>query len=167
MTLPTAVSPFFERVEFPDDPSLPALADLFDPDWVWQMMQGRLGEQHRDPRRIRIRHFNHSIGNSATVSYEVEWPRDEYLPAEYFVATIARDGPLQIDRYPEDHRLPGLVDAAQPDNAIRLVNEHVLKMPARRARVQLIRYRPAYRAVLRHSFGKAKLYARVVRPAEL
>ena len=167
MTLPTAVSPFFERVEFPDDPSLPALADLFDPDWVWQMMQGRLGEQHRDPRRIRIRHFNHSIGNSATVSYEVEWPRDEYLPAEYFVATIARDGPLQIDRYPEDHRLPGLVDAAQPDNAIRLVNEHVLKMPARRARVQLIRYRPAYRAVLRHSFGKAKLYARVVRSAEL
>ena len=81
-------------------------------------MPGLLDEQHGDPRRIRIRHFNHSIGNSATVSYEVEWPQDQYLPAEYFVATIARDGPLQVDRFPEDHRLPGLVHTAQPDTAM-------------------------------------------------
>jgi len=37
---------------------------------------------------------------------------------------------------------PGLVRAARSDTALGLVNEHVLSLPARRARVQLIRYRP-------------------------
>ena len=156
----------FERVEFPDDPALPLLPSLFNSDWVWPRIQPLTAGQFHQPERVRIHHFMHSIGNSATVSYELEWPPDEYLPSEYFVATTRKSGSVQIQRYPEDRRLPGLVAAARPESAIRLVNAHVLTMPARRARVQLIRYRPAYRAVLRHSFGRAKLYARVVRPAE-
>ena len=166
MPLATVARPYFERVEVPDDPALSQLPNLFDPDWVWQMIKERASGQHQEPHRIRIHHFNHSIGNSATVSYELVWPQDEYLPAEYFVATIAGDDSLQVYRYPEDPKLPGLVDAAQPDTALRLVNDHVLTVPVRRARVQLIRYRPEYRAVLRHRIGKAKLFARVVRPAD-
>ncbi len=167
MSLAPEASPHFEQVEFPGDPSLPQLPNLLDPDWVWQAIIGSMGEQQPDPYRIRIHHFNHSIGNSATVSYEVEWPRDQYQPPEYFVATIARDLPPQVFRYPDDRRLPGLFDAAQPDSALRLVNDHVLTVPVYRAGVQLIRYRPEYRAVLRHKIGKARLYARVVRPADL
>lgn len=166
MTLPATVSPFFERVEFPVDPALPQLANLFDPEWIWPRIQSQATGQLLEPHQVCIHHFVHSIGNSALVSYELEWPRDQYLPSEYFVATLQRNQPPSIDRYPEDRKLPGLVDAAQPDSAIRLVNAHVLTMPARRASVQLIRYRPQYRAVLRHKMGKAKLYARVVRPSE-
>ncbi len=157
---------FFERLEFPADSKLPDLPKLFDPGWVWPMCEARLPLDYGEPQRIRIRHFIHNIGRSATVSYEVGWPHERYLPPEHFVATVARDGSLTANRYPQDPRLPGLHRAARPDSALGLVNEHVLRLPARRARVQLIRYRPLYRAVLRHIIGKVRLYARVVRPAE-
>lgn len=161
-----AASQQFEAPEFPADPKLPDLPMLFDPQWVWQNCQAQLPAGHGEPRRIRIHHFIHNIGSSATVSYEIDWLKDLYLPAEYFVATIRRNGMLRVSRYPQDQRLPGLARAARPDAALRLVNEHVLLVPARRARVQLIRYRPTYRAVLRHIMGKVRLYARVVRPAD-
>ena len=159
-------APYFEAPEFPADAKLPDLPNLFDPQWVWHNCGAQLPAGHGDPRRIRIHHFIHSIGRSATVSYELGWPQDRYLPAEYFAATIRRDGTLRVNRYPQDQRLPGLARAARPDDALRLVSEHVLTVPARRARVQLIRYRPSYRAVLRHIIGKVRLYARVVRPAD-
>ena len=158
--------PHFEAPEFPADPNLPELPRLFDPEWVWGNCQAQLPAGHGDPRQIRIHHFIHNIGNSATVSYEIDLPEELYLPAEYFVATLRRDGNLSVNRYPQDPRLPGLAGAARPDSALRLVSQHVLTVPARRARVQLIRYRPTYRAVLRHIIGKVKLYARVVRPAD-
>ena len=63
--------------------------------------------------------------------------------------------------------MPALREAADPERALDLVNQYVLTVPGRRARVQLVTYRPGYRAVLRHRFGRVKLYARVVRPAEL
>ena len=167
MTVATAaVSPFFERVEFPDDPALPQLADFLDPEWIWPQLQAMAAAELQEPRRVRIHHFVHSIGSSALVSYEVEWPHEAYLPSEYFVANIRRDQPPLIEKYPQDWRLPGLAEAARPDTAISLINEFVLTMPARRASVQLIRYRPGFRAVLRHKMGRAKLYARVVRPSE-
>ena len=162
---PTA-SPLFERVEFPVDPALPQLASLFDPDQVWRLLQNHTARRQEAPRRIRIDHFIHRIGRQAVVSYELEWPPDLFLPSEYFVASIRRDGACQVSRYPDDERLPGLAAAARPETALRLVNDHVLTLPARRARVQLIRYRPAYRAVLRHRIDRAKLYARVVRPSD-
>lgn len=166
MNSAAATSRYFEAPEFPADSKLPDLPELFDPQRVWQFCQAQLPDAYGEPRSIRIHHFIHNIGNSATVSYEVKWREDEYLPPEYFVATVRRDGALALNRYPQDRRLPGLAAAARPGEALRLVNEHVLAVPARRARVQLIRYRPTYRAVLRHSIGKVKLYARVVRPAD-
>ncbi|MDE2637995.1 MAG: phosphotransferase [Chloroflexota bacterium] len=166
MNVATRSRPYFAAPEFPADLKLPDLPKLFDSHWVWQICQARLPAQQGDPQRIRIHHFIHNIGKSATVSYEISWPEDRYLPSEYFVATIGRNGTLAAHRYPQDPRLPGLEMAARPDSALRLVNEHVLQVPARRARVHLIRYRPRYRAVLRHLIGKVRLYARVVRPAD-
>ena len=166
MQLTPVAPPVFERVEFPDDPSLPQLPDLFDPDWVRAALRDSTPEPCGDPRRIRIHHFIHSIGRSAMVSYEVEWERERYLPAAYYVARIGRDSPARVFRYPDDRRLPGLADAAHAQAALQLVNQHVLTVPARRASVQLIRYRPMYRAVLRHKMGRVRFYARVVRPSE-
>lgn len=166
MSVAAALPRYFDGLEFPADPNLPDLPALFDSQKVWQLCQARLPADYGEPRRIRIHHFIHNIGSSATVSYEVKWREDAYLPPEYFVATVRRNGALAVSRYPQDGRLPGLDPAARPESALRLANEHVLAVPARRARVQLIRYRPTYRAVLRHSIGKVKLYARVVRLAD-
>lgn len=156
---------FFEPVELPDDPALPRMPRLFDSEWVCGAFQDQLRSDYGEPERIRIHHFIHSIGRRALVSYEVSWPGDRYLPPEYFVAETD-GGDITLSRYPEDPKLPGLVQAAEPAGALDLANAHVLTMPARRARVQLIRYRPQFRAVLRHRFGRVRLYARVMRPAD-
>jgi len=162
-----ATDKFFADVVFPDDPFLPQLGRLLDSEWVCQAIQEQLPEAYGEPVRIRIHHFIHSIGKRALVSYEVSWPKERYLPPEYFVAKTNGSGPVALARYPIDSRLPGLAYAAQPAGALDLVNTHVLTMPARRARVQLIRYRPEYRAVLRHIMGRVRLYARVMRPADV
>ena len=159
-------SPALDAPTFPVDPKLPDLPRLFDPQWVWQQCAAQLPSQRGEPARIRIRHFIHSIGRSAIVSYELAWAQDEYLPSEYFVAALRQSGRLTISRFPEDERLPGLAEAASPEAALRLVNKTLLSVPARRARVQLIRYRPTYRAVIRHRIGSLRLYARVLRPED-
>lgn len=137
---------------------------LFDAEWVWGSYLERFGEPGTDPHRIRIRQFAHSLGRVALVSYEVEWRPDEYLPSEHLAIRFERDRPAELFRYPDDHRLPGLSEVAQPESTLGLLNRHVLAMRARRARVELIRYRPASRAVLRHSVGRTRFYARVMRP---
>lgn len=167
MTLASPATRYFERVDLPDDPALPQLPTLFDSEWVCQAFLEQLPESYGEPDRIRIHHFIHSIGRRALVSYEVSWPQERYLRPEYFVAKTTGRGPVELARYPEDSRLPGLVEAAEPDSVIKLANRHVLTMPARRARVQLIRYRPEYRAVLRHRLGRVRLYARVMRPSDV
>ena len=96
-------------------------------------------------------------------SYEVEWRAGEYLAPQHLVIRVARDRPVEHFLYPEDPYLPGLADVARPETALRLVNREVLFIPARSARVELIRYRPTWRAVLRHKVDKARLYARVLR----
>ncbi len=157
---------YFEPVDLPDDPALPRLPQLFDSERVCGAIQELLPADYGEPERIRIHHFIHSIGRRALVSYEVSWPDERYLPPEYFVAETEGDDAIILSRYPDDPRLPGLVQVAEPVGALDLANEHVLTMPARRARVQLVRYRPQFRAVLRHRLGRVKLYARVMRPAD-
>ena len=167
MTLAPAATQYFEPVVLPDDPALPQLPLLFESEWVGGTILEQLPEHYGAPEGIRIHHFIHSIGRRALVSYEVSWPEDQYLPPEYFVAKTSGDEPVELARYPVDSRLPGLVEAAEPNSALELANQHVLTMPARRARVQLIRYRPEYRAVLRHRLGRVRLYARVMRPSDV
>ena len=161
-----AATRYFEQVALADDPALPRLPQLFDSDWVCGAFQEQLPADYGVPERIRIHHFIHSIGRRALVSYEVSWPGERYLPPEYFVAETEGDDAITLSRYPDDSRLPGLVDVAEPVGALELANAHVLMMPARRARVQLIRYRPQFRAVLRHRLGRVRLFARVMRPED-
>ena len=169
MTSVAQVLPILEpRPEFSPDANLPQLAQLFDLDWVWPAFKRELnGAELTPPKRFRLRQFVHSPGRAAYVRYEVQWPPDAYLPSKHFVARLDRDQPASTFLYPDDERLPGLADVADAQRALRLINAHVLKVPGRRARVQLVTYRPGYRAVVRHRFGRIKLYARVVRPPEL
>ena len=160
---PTAVS-LYPEIAFPDDPGLEDLPRLFNAEWVWQAFLGQYGRPSTDPHRIRVRQFAHSLGRVALVSYEMEWRPDEYIPSQHLAIRVERDKPVELFRYPEDSRLPGLSQAAQPETALELLNRYVLAMRARRAGVELIRYRPSSRAVLRHRVGRVRFYARVMRP---
>ena len=151
-------------VDFPTDPHLDGLVNLFDPSWIWGRYQSEFGRQERAAETIRLRQFSHSVGRTATASYLLEWPRDDYLPSKHLTVTTDRNSRAELFRYPDDDRLPGLPTAADPNSALKLINEHVLDFRARQVRVQLIRYRPRNRAVFRHRVGRIKLYARVVRP---
>ena len=153
---PTAI-PLYPEVAFPPDPGLVDLPKLFDAEWIWQAYLRRYGRPGIDPHRIRVRQFAHSLGRVALVSYEMEWPADEYLPSQHLAIRAERGKPIELFRYPEDDRLPGLGQAAHPESALRLLNGYVLAVGARRAGVELVRYRPASRAVLRHSVGRAQI----------
>lgn len=154
--------------EFLEDANLPELANLFDRDWVWAAFHQQFNQDATaPPRRFRLRQFVHSPGRTAFARYEVQWSPDAYLAPRQFVARLEKGNGSECFLYPADDRLPGLRDVADPHRALRLVNTHVLSVPGRRARVQLVTYRPGYRAVVRHRFGRVKLYARVARPQEL
>ncbi len=140
------------------------LGDLFDPEWVWEAYCQRFGRRGPGPRRIVLRLVNHSPGKRILVSYRVKWQRDDYLPSEYFTLSVERGASVEVFRYPHDPYLPGLAEAADPEAAHRLIGRYVLVFPGRRVRVELVRYRPRSRAVLRHRAGKVRLYVRVMRP---
>ncbi len=163
VTSPTVI-PLYPEVSFPEDPDLPDLPKLFDSDWIWHTYCRQYGKPRTDPHRIRIRQFAHSLGRVALVSYEMEWPGDEFIPSQLLAIRAERGKPVELFRYPDDSRLPGLKQAAHPESALELLNNHVFAVRARRPRVELIRYRPASRAVLRHSVSGVRFYARVMRP---
>ena len=152
------------QVDFPADPELVELPNLFDAGWIWGRFQSEFGEQEHSPKTIRFRQFVHSTGRVAMASYLLNYGREAYLPSEHLTIKTERGVGTDLYRYPEDDRLPALADVADPDRAVRLVNQYVLAMRPRRVRVQLVRYRPRSRAVFRYSVGRVRLYARVVRP---
>ena len=159
---PTTVS-LYPQVDFPDDPGLRELPQLFDADWLWRAYRRQFGKPGTDPCQMRIRQFSHNVSRIAIASYELEWHPDEFIPSRHFTVKIERGKPVELFRYPEDSRLPGLRTVADPETARRPISRYVLAMPPRRVRVKLIRYRPASRAVLRHSVSRARFYARVMR----
>ena len=162
MSLP-AIVPLHPEVAFPHDPGLADLPKLFDSEWIWQAYLQQYGRPGVDPHRIRIRQFAHSLGRVALASYELEWSDDEYIPSQLLAVRVECDRPVELFRYPEDHRLPGLSEVARPETALKLLNKHVLAVRARSAGVELVRYRPTSRAVLRHRVGRVRFYARVMR----
>ncbi len=153
------------QVEFPGDSSLAELERAFDGGWVWDAYCRKFGQPAASPQVLRIRQFNHTPGRGATIGYVVDWAPDAYLPPQDISLRVVRGRPAEISRYPDDRALPGLANAARPNTALGLVNRHVLKIPARRIKVEAVRYRPGSRAVLRHTIGKVTFYVRVVRPA--
>ena len=155
------------EVAYPEDPALDGLADLFDIGWVWQAYRRQFGTGGSPPRNVALFQVRHSPGRRVLVTYRLDWPRRDYLPSEHFTLSLDRGGHLDVFRYPQDPHLPGLARVADPVAAHRLVGEHVLAFPARRLRVELVRYRPGSRAVLRHRVGKARFYVRAIRPRDL
>ncbi|MDE2904154.1 MAG: phosphotransferase [Chloroflexota bacterium] len=156
--------PLEPQIEFPIDPGLEELSRAFDGDWIWTRYCEVFGQPAQRPRVIRIRQFSHTPGRGAIVGLVLIWEADAYLPPVEISLRLVRGRSAEISRYPDDHALPGLADAARPDTALGLVNRFVLSIPARRISVDAVRYRPGSRAVLRHTIGKVTLYVRVVRP---
>ena len=157
------VPQLYPQVAF-EDRDLDGLRELFDGEWVWRTYCSQFGEPPLSPRQIQIRQVSHNPGRRAVVSYAAEWEDDDYLPPEQFACEIARGGEPRLYRYPEDPHLPGLREAASVEGAAGLLNKYVLSFPARRLRVDMVRYRPGNRAVLRHRLGKFGFYVRVMRP---
>ena len=159
--------PLLPRVDFPKDITLPWLPNLFDGEWVWQASRSHFTDRDTAPCRIRVRQFSHIPGRSALVSYFADWAPEQYWASDIFTFRLEAGRPPTIFRYPQDTLLPGLEPAAHPTDALELLNEHVFAFPRRKLRVELVRYRPGSRAVLRHWSGKVRFYVRVVRPSAL
>lgn len=170
MTATTPVSaavPLYPDVTAPADATLPVLARLFDGGWVWQAARANapsLAISDIAPDRIVIRQFSHTPGRSVTVSYLAEWDPEAAVPSTIVTCRVDAGASPTFSCYPDDPALPGLVRAARADEALGLVNRHVFRMPRRTLRVDMVRYRPGSRAVLRHRAGRIRLYARVMRP---
>ena len=150
---------------FPTDEDLPDLPRLFDGGCVWEKYCCEFGEHELDPERIAIQGVSHTLGREAVVTFEAEWPDDACLPNDRFTFHLGPGNLLRMSRFPDDHYLPGLAEAYDPESAQRLVSKHVMSISPRRMRVQVIRYRPRNHAVLRHRMSRSRLYVRVVRPS--
>ncbi len=151
-------------VEFPPDQSLPLLTSIFEPEWVSHLLQERHGRWNSVPSLLQVREFSHSRGRTAQVTYEAHWPDEEFLPSEIFTIKVDAEQQVETVLFPYDDRLPGLATAADPEGALSLVNRYVLAVPARRTEVELVRYRAGNRAVLRQRVGRARFFARAMRP---
>ena len=167
MISPATAVPLTPRVEFPEDIGLSDLWMLFDPDWVYSAYHQRIGSGIPVPEQIRIRQVSYSPGRAAVVSYVAEWETEEYLPSQHFVAWLEREKPAEVFQFPHDPHLPGLEQASDPGGALKLTNRYALSIGARRMRVDVVRYRPGSRAVLRYSVGRAGFFAKVIRPSTL
>ncbi len=165
MASPATSARLVPQVELPEDPGLPDFSRLMDPGWVGSACEQLFPEYDLPPEQIRVRQISHTPDRLAIVSYVAEWALDAYLPSQQFIARVERDKPAETFRFPNDPDLPGLPHAVDPALAIELVNRHVLAVGARRLRVEVVRYRAGNRAVLRHSVGRMRFYARVMRPA--
>lgn len=163
-TLPLGTVPLEPQVIIPEDPGLRDLPQLFDGGWVWEAYCGRFGSPEVPVQEIRVQRFSHSPGRQATVTYAAEWDPEEFIPSEHFTIRLDRGGGVDLFRFPDDSYLPGLAHAANPEEAIKLVNKHVTVIPARRLRVDVVRYRPSSHAVLRHRIRSARFYVRAIRP---
>ena len=160
-------APLHPRVEFPQDPGLSDLQKLFSPVWVFSAYHSLLGEDDPAPVQFRIRQVSYTPGRVAIVSYFAEWDPEAYLPSQHFIARAERGRPVEVFQFPNDGSLPGLAEAVDPGGALKLVNRHIMAIGARRMRVEVVRYRPGSRAVLRHHVGRTRFYARVMRPHSL
>ncbi len=162
----TAV-PLHPRVEFPKDTGLSDLQKLFSPEWVCSAYRSLMGKDDPVPDQFRIRQISYTPGRVAIVSYFAEWDPEAYVPWQHFIARLERGKPVDVFQFPDDESLPGLGQAVDPNAALKLVNRHVMAIGARRMHVEVVRYRPGNRAVLRHRVGRTRFYARVMRPHSL
>ena len=139
--------------------------DLRDVDWAWRTYCSKYGQHPNEPESVRVLEISRVRGRAARATYEAEWPEDVYIPNQRFTLERNAGDEVRVYRFPDDPELPGLAAAADPETALELVKRHVMSIPPRRIRVEVVRYRPVSHAVVRHRLGKARFYARVMKPA--
>ena len=122
---------------------------------------------------MRIHQLRYQPGQRVVASYVAQWDRDSWSPDDIFTVELLAGEPVRIFGYPEDPHLPGLALATSPIDAADLMNQYVRLRP-QSLHVDVVRYRPTSRAVLRHvarwrSAGgdKLRLFVRVVRPSRV
>ena len=138
--------------------------DLRDVDWAWRVYCREHGKPEAEPLDVRVLEISRVRGRTARATYEAEWPEDVYIPNQRFTLLREEAGAVRVFRFPDDPDLPGLASAADPETALTLVKKHVMSIPPRRIRVEVVRYRPGNHAVLRHRLGKARFYVRAMKP---
>ena len=159
--------------EFPSDDGLPSLHSLFNGQWVWRLFCDQFGGPEDPPESIQPRYINYRPGSRALVGYVAQWPQGDWVLEDQFAVALSAGKPERVFRYPEDPQLPGLQSAASPIEAQQLISKY-LDISPHQVRVEVMRYRPGTRAVLRHIIswrrakpGKMTLFARVMPPARI
>ena len=157
------------RTALPEDSELPGFRRLFDSRWVWLARCARFGTPDDEPELLRLHQLRYRPGRRVVATYVAEWGRDSWVMDEVFSVEMAVGEPERIFRYPDDPYLPGLATATHPESAADLMSEYVRFRP-QRLHVDVVRYRPTSRAVLRHSARRRSLggdrlsfYVRVMR----
>ena len=122
------------------------------------------------PQRIRVQQVRYQPGRRAVVSYGFEWGEDRWILDEQFAIELVADQPKRLFCYPDDPYLPGLSRAGSALDAPDLLSKYV-HLRVHRLRVDVVRYRPTTRAVLRYTTGGRRdhvtLFVRVMRPARV
>ena len=155
----------------PPDPALPHLSRLFDPDWIAALYRRLFPDATAPPTRVRPQRLTYRPGRRALVGYVAEHREGDWVLEEEFAAeALAGRAEIRAFRYPRDPYLPGLAAAASPVEAQSLLGRHVALHPTW-TRIELVRYRPSTRAVLRYRVGwrqrrikRVSLFVRVMRP---
>ena len=167
--IPNSGEPIAGRV--PDDPKLPGLRRVFDPDWAWDAFCRAFGAPDEPPDRVRVQHLLYRPGSRAIVGYVTEREWESWVVEEQFAfEVLAGEEAPRLFRYPDDPYLPGLALVAAPLTAHDLLSKYVALQPQRLI-VERVRYRPTIRAVLRHharwrrrDTASVTLYVRVMPP---
>ena len=158
------------RVNLPLDKAMPAFPSLFESAWVWHKLSQEFQMPEARPEGIRVDRLSYRPGRRATATYDIRWPDDFWQIDDKITIEMVMGKPLKLFRFPDDPYLPGLPAAVSAVDARELLTKYVDIRP-RRVRLEMIRYRPASRAVIRcttsgkmNDIGRSILYCRVMRP---
>lgn len=155
------------------DPELPALRHIYDADWVWERFCSEFGVPDETPDQLKLQHCSYHPGRRAVITYVAERQWDDWVTEDQFTFELRAGRDDQLFRYPHDPHLPGLEHVASATVAHEVLPRHVSLHP-QRLHVEMVRYRPTRKAVLRHivrfrrpHVDDVTLYVRVVPPDEM
>ena len=157
------------QVVLPVDRELPVFSHLFDSQWVWRAFCAQWGTPKETPKQLRVQHLQYDPGKWVRASYVTEWQGMARSVDNQFAVELVKGGTERWFRFPDDPYLPGLRPAVSVLEATELIKKYVGAGP-RSLQIDLMRYRPASRAVLWHSTnwqgggGEEPLFVRVMSP---
>ena len=156
----------------PPDPALPGLGQLFDPAYFEGVYRSLHPDVEDAPEQIELRRMTYRPGQRILVTYAAQRVIGDWvLEDEFAIELLSGEERTHAFRYPEDPYLPGLATAASAVDGEALLRQNV-RLRTDKLRVELVRYRPSTRAVLRYRAGlrrgrerRLSLYVRAMRPA--